>query len=83
MKKKFLLIVMVFLVCAVILGKSIETYMSGVLDHPTKCFSCERQFSSDMAWMGQNTKCFSCEQDLIARTGNVQSAFDAHPIKYY
>lgn len=48
--------------------------------HPTKCFSCESQFTPDMAWMGQPTKCFDCEKEQIQQG---QSPLGAHPLTYY
>jgi hypothetical protein len=57
---------------------------SGVLDHPTKCVSCERALPPDLAWMGQKSKCFDCERDLIDRSGgDVRAAFDAHAVRYF
>lgn len=48
--------------------------------HPTKCFSCESQFTPDMAWMGQPTKCFDCEKEDRQQG---RSGFGTHPITYY
>jgi hypothetical protein len=59
-------------------------FFSGVLDHPTKCFSCERELPPDLAWLGQKTSCFSCETDLIQRNGgDPRAAFDAHAMRFY
>ena len=48
--------------------------------HPTKCFSCERQFHADDAWKGQDTKCFSCERDMATRED--KTGFDAHALRF-
>ena len=53
------------------------------LEHPTKCFDCEAQYTPLQAWKGQPTKCFDCEKDLASRPHGHASVFDAHPIKYY
>lgn len=59
-------------------------HFSSALDHPTKCISCEKQFTSKCAWRGQATKCFSCEKDALIRSGGDECAvFNEHPIKYY
>lgn len=72
-----------FLVVFIVSSNKMYENFSNALDHPTKCFSCEKQFPPELAWKGQNTKCFDCEKDMITRTGNVSAAFQAHPIKYY
>jgi hypothetical protein len=54
------------------------------LNHPTKCFDCEKQFPPELAWMGQKTKCYSCEKQAFHMSGgNPSSVFSEHPIKYY
>lgn len=54
------------------------------LNHPTKCFDCEKQYVPQYAWVGQSTKCFSCEQQALRTSGgNPSAVFDTHPIKYY
>ena len=64
----------------------VEKYTS-IYDHPTKCFSCEREairnFGPEFGWLGQNTKSFDAEREMIRMTGNVASAIATHPIKYY
>ena len=67
----------------------IEGFMarSTIYDHPTKCFSCERdaiaRYGPEWAWLGQNTKSFDAEREMIRMTGDISSAIDTHPIKYY
>lgn len=57
---------------------------SSVIDHPTKCFQCEKQYPSQCAWRGQKSKCYSCEIDALRRSGGDECAvFNEHPIKYY
>lgn len=54
------------------------------LNHPTKCFDCEKQYTPQYAWVGQATKCFSCEQQALRMSGGDASAvFNEHPIKYH
>lgn len=55
-----------------------QPYMRPALYHPTKCFSCERQFNESDAWKGQKTKCFDCE-----RSPYIATPFDAHPVRFY
>jgi hypothetical protein len=66
--------------------KAVEKF-STIYDHPSKCFSCEQdmiaRFGPEWAWMGQNTKSFDAEREMIRMTGDVGSAVDTHPIKYY
>lgn len=55
---------------------------AGAMDHPSSCYSCEKQYDPRDAWQGQKSKCFSCEQDYATRGGS-ETPFDAHPIRYY
>jgi hypothetical protein len=80
------------LLLIVIVGMHIALQIEGfayttIYDHPTKCFSCERdairRFGPKYAWLGQNTKSFDAEREMIRMTGDVSSAIDTHPIKYY
>lgn len=63
----------------------LETFT--VYDHPNKCYSCERdiiaRFGPEWGWLGQKTKSFDAEKEMIRMTGDVRSAFNAHPIRYY
>ena len=58
-----------------------------VYDHPNKCYSCERdiiaRLGPEWGWLGQKTKSFDAEKEMIRMTGDVRSAFDTHPIRYY
>lgn len=60
---------------------------STIYDHPTRCFSCEKdaiqRLGLDWGWLGQKTKSFDAEREMIRRTGDIGSAIDTHPIKYY
>ena len=61
-----------------------KEHFSSALDHPTKCVSCEKNFTPQCAWRGQPSKCFSCETDALRRSGGDECAvFNEHPIKYY
>lgn len=62
----------------------LERFQQSALFHPTKCVSCERQFPSGYAWMGQKTRCFDCERELAARHPHDPSAaFGAHPRRFF
>lgn len=60
---------------------------STIYDHPTKCFSCEKdaiaRYGPEWGWLGQKTKSFDAEREMIRMTGSIGSAIDTHPIKYY
>lgn len=76
-----------FIVCLYVVNR-IEGYAnSTIYDHPSKCFSCERdviaRLGPEWGWLGQNTKSFDAEREMIRMTGNIASAIDTHPIKYY
>lgn len=58
--------------------QNIEPDTPQYMDHPSKCYSCERQLGEENAWQGQKTKCFSCEQSK-----HIETPYDAHPIRYY
>lgn len=67
---------------------AIEKYAnSTIYDHPTKCFSCESdaiaRFGPEWGWLGQKTKSFDAEREMIRMTGDIGSAIDTHPIRYY
>jgi hypothetical protein len=61
--------------------------MSTIYDHPTRCFDCEvdamRRLGSEYGWLGQPAKSYDAEKHMIRMTGDVASAIDTHPIKYY
>jgi hypothetical protein len=60
---------------------------STIYDHPTRCFDCEvyamRRLGSEYGWIGQPAKSYDAEKHMIRMTGDVASAIDTHPIKYY
>lgn len=79
----YLIVVLVLYMIIWIHQKNTETFTS-VIDHPTRCFDCEKNISSQCAWVGQKTKCFKCEQEALIRSGGDGCAvFHEHPIKYY
>ncbi len=61
--------------------------MSSIYDHPTRCFDCEvdamRRLGSEYGWLGQPAKSYDAEKHMIRMTGDVASAIDTHPIRYY
>jgi len=80
--------VFVFLLVGYYILDRIESYAnSTIYDHPTKCFSCERdviqRLGPEWGWLGQKTKSFDAEREMIRMTGDVASAIDTHPIRYY
>jgi hypothetical protein len=80
--------VFVFLLVGYYILDRIESYAnSTIYDHPTKCFSCERdviqRLGPEWGWLGQKTKSFDAEREMIRVTGDVASAIDTHPIRYY
>jgi hypothetical protein len=80
--------VLIFLIVIYWILDKIEKFAnSTIYDHPTKCFSCERdvirRLGPEWAWLGQNTKSFDAEKEMIRMTGDISSAIDTHPIKYY
>ena len=80
--------VLIFLIVVYWILDKIEQFAnSTIYDHPTKCFSCERdviqRLGPEWAWLGQNTKSFDAEKEMIRMTGDISSAIDTHPIKYY
>lgn len=83
----FIFLSIILLLFVIKIVYSIREYYSSVYDHPTKCFSCEREailnFGPDMGWLGQPTKDFDSEKELIFRHGSRSAAFGAHPIRYY
>ena len=52
------------------------------LAHPTKCFSCEKQFDYPHKYLGHATKCFSCEKQIAQQYGP-EYAFYAQPNKCF
>ena len=80
--------VFIFLLVGYYIIARIESYAnSTIYDHPTKCFSCERdviqRLGPEWGWLGQKTKSFDAEREMIRMTGDVASAIDTHPIRYY
>jgi len=78
----------VFLATTHTILRVLETFDGTVYDHPNKCYSCERdiiaRLGPEWGWLGQKTKSFDAEKEMIRMTGgDVQSAFQAHPIRYY
>lgn len=76
------------LLCIMCVATNIEMFTySTMYDHPTKCFSCERdvvtRLGPEWAWLGQDTKSFDAEKEMIFMTGDVASAMDTHAIRYY
>lgn len=63
-----------------------EKYTDPRLYYRSKCYSCEQdlihRYGPEYAYLGQPTKGFSEERELIARTGKVEAAFNAHPISF-
>lgn len=61
-----------------------ETFIERYMFYKSKCFSCEKdlinRYGPEHAYLGQPTKGFSEERELIARTGKVEAAFEAHPL---
>ena len=61
--------------------------VSSIYDHPTRCFDCEAdamgRLGPEYGWLGQPAKSYDAEKHMIRMTGNVASAIDTHPIKYY
>ena len=51
-----------------------KTEYFSYLEHPTKCFSCERQiyaqYGPDAVWMAQPTKGFDDERESVLQTGS-------------
>lgn len=67
---------------------SFECYAnSTIYDHPSRCISCEydviQRLGPEWAWLGQKTKSFDAEREMIRMTGDISSAIDTHPIRYY
>lgn len=60
---------------------------SSIYDHPTRCFDCEvdamRRLGAEYGWLGQPAKSYDSEKHMIRMTGDVASAIDTHPIRYY
>jgi hypothetical protein len=84
----FIFVLLTFLITAYHVLSVIESFRySTIYDHPSKCFSCERdvinRLGPEWAWLGQNTKSFDAEREMIRMTGDIASAMDTHPIKYY
>ena len=87
----FTLITFVVIAILIVLGQiayKMESFAySSIYDHPTKCFDCEkdaiRRWGPEYGWLGQKTKSFDAEKEMIAMTGDVASAIDTHPIRYY
>lgn len=84
----FVFMFLVFLITAYNILAVIEKFASSTIyDHPTKCFSCERdvinRLGPELGWLGQKTKSFDAEREMIRMTGSIASAIDTHPIKYY
>ena len=81
----FVVALIVFLVTTHYILQVLETFT--VYDHPNKCYSCERdiiaRLGPEWGWLGQKTKSFDAEKEMIRMTGDVRSAFDTHPIRYY
>ena len=75
-----LAIIVLASIILVYVSSHVYELFSSLMDTKTRCFSCERQYSEDLAWMGQPTKCFSCETDLVGRG---MSGFDAHAVKFF
>lgn len=76
-------IIIVISLVFLIHNRNTETF-SSALDHPSKCFSCERQYPPQSAWRGGKTKCFSClKQAYDLSGGNECAVFNEQPIKYY
>ena len=69
------LIVVVIFILAIILGpviafSGLNEHFDSELNHRTKCFSCEKQFAPEDAWMGEPTKGFDDEREAVAQTGS-------------
>lgn len=82
----YTLIFGIIIVCIVTfwLNKNNKEHYTPALNHPTKCFDCEKQFAPACAWRGQKTKCYSCEKQALQLSGGNECAvFNEHPIKYY
>lgn len=83
----FVVIVLIIIYNYLLGVEHFERRYSTIYDHPTKCFSCERdviqRYGEEWAWLGQNTKSFDAEKEMIRMTGDIASAMDTHPIKYY
>lgn len=80
--------VSLFLIASGIILRQVEQFAnSTIYDHPSKCFSCERdviqRLGPEWGWLGQKAKSFDAEREMIRMTGDVASAIDTHPIKYY
>lgn len=89
---RYLLIIFLIVVASIvasyyIISKKEGFAMSTIYDHPTRCFDCEvdamRKFGKEYGWLGQPAKSFDAERHMIRMTGDVSSAIDTHPIKYY
>lgn len=80
--------IFIFLISSKAIIDYVEHYAnSTIYDHPTKCFSCERdviqRLGPEWGWLGQKAKSFDAEREMIRMTGDIASAIDTHPIKYY
>ena len=71
MDNKEILLAFFFLVVLCILFRRNENFTNhasvpifGYQTNPSKCFSCEKQFNPNEAWMGQPSKCFDCERQF-------------------
>ena len=82
-----LLFAIVVLVSYVISRNEGFSAVSTIYDHPTRCFDCEmdamRRLGPEYGWLGQPAKSYDAEKHMIRMTGNVASAIDTHPIRYY
>jgi hypothetical protein len=86
-----LCMIAIFAVCLLvgyyIISKNEGFAASTIYDHPTRCFDCEvdamRKFGKEYGWLGQPAKSFDAERHMIRMAGDVASAVDTHPIRYY
>jgi hypothetical protein len=80
--------IIIFIIIALLLllkvTVSIKEQYTNYLNYRSKCYSCEtdliNRYGLEYAYLGQPTKGFSEEQELILRTGRIDSALAAHPI---
>jgi hypothetical protein len=88
----YLLFIFVIVVASIVAGYYIISKKEGfavstIYDHPTRCFDCEvdamRNFGKEYGWLGQPAKSYDAEKHMIRMTGDVASAVDTHPIRYY
>lgn len=89
---QYLLFIFVIVVASIVAGYYIISKKEGfaastIYDHPTRCFDCEvdamRKFGKEYGWLGQPAKSYDAERHMIRMTGDVASAVDTHPIRYY